>query len=213
MFTGLIEDVCKVIRAGRRGDSMRLAVDLAALGGDCRRGDSIAVNGACLTVVELAGGVAEFDISSETLDKSTLGELTPGRYVNIERAIKADGRFGGHFVQGHVDGIGTVESIEQKGEFWDFVVSVTEQLADQMVSKGSVAVDGISLTIASLEGARFTVAVIPETSERTTLGRIKAGEKVNIETDMIVKVVKKQLGTILPEKSRLTIDKLKQMGF
>jgi len=176
-------------------------------------GDSIAVNGACLTVAGLAGGTASFDVSRETLTKSTLGKLKPGRAVNIELAMKADGRFGGHIVAGHIDGVAAIKAIERQGRFANIKFTAAEELLDQMVVKGSVAVDGISLTIAELDQSSFSTAIIPQTLAKTTLGNAKVGDEVNIEIDVIVKTVKKQLEKILPQKEKLTIDKLKQLGF
>jgi riboflavin synthase len=151
-------------------------------------------------------------VSGETIAKSTIGNLRTGSQVNIERALKADGRFGGHFVLGHVDGIATVRKIENKGEFSDMTFAADKNLLDNMIAKGSAAVDGISLTIAELNETSFTVALIPETIKRTTLGTAKPGDKVNIETDLIVKTIKKHLEQFAP-KQDLTIEKLQNLGF
>ena len=213
MFTGLIETVCRIEKIQRLGDSMRISVDLGAICADCRAGESIAVNGVCLTISEIAGSVASFDVSGETLSKSTLGKLTAGTIVNIERAMKADGRFGGHFVQGHIDGTARIESIDRRGDFWRVRFAADAGLLEQMVDKGSVAVDGISLTVAGIDENGFEVAVIPETIKKTNMKNSKAGDIVNIETDLIVKIVRKQLGEILPEKSELSIEKLQELGF
>lgn len=213
MFTGLIEKVCQVKSARRTGDSMRLSIDIGDLAGQSRIGDSIAVSGACLTVSALNGNVADFDVSGETLAKSTLANLSSGSVVNIERAMAADGRFGGHFVQGHTDGTGRIEKISQQGDFWRFGFAADKTLLGQMINKGSVAIDGISLTIASMAEGGFEVAVIPETFKNTTLGKAKAGDLVNIEIDLLVKVIQKQLDNILPDRSNLTMDKLRELGF
>jgi riboflavin synthase len=213
MFTGLIEAVGRIERVQRLGDSMRISVDLGPICADCRAGDSIAVNGACLTIAEIAGSIATFDVSGETLSKATLGKLTAGTIVNIERAMKADGRFGGHFVQGHIDGTARIENIDRRGEFWRIYFAAEADLLEQMVNKGSVAVDGISLTVAGIDQNGFEVAVIPETIKRTNLKNSKAGDIVNIETDLIVKTVKKHLGTILPKAGSLTVEKLQELGF
>jgi len=213
MFTGLIEGLCVVRSASRTGaGAMRLSVDLDSLSDNCSVGDSIAVNGVCLTIAKITGSVAVFDVSGETIAKSTIGSLRTGSQVNIERALKADGRFGGHFVLGHVDGIATIKKIEKKGEFVDITFAVEKNLLDNMVVKGSAAVDGISLTVAELNKDSFTVALIPETIKRTTLGTAKPGDKVNIETDLIVKTIRKHLEQILP-KQDLTIEKLQNLGF
>lgn len=232
MFTGLIEAVCTVKSIRNSGGGAALAVDLSGLAGDCKIGDSIAINGVCLTISELdpvlkhgAKHVAGFDISTETLAKTTLGKLKPGSLVNVERAMKATDRFGGHFVQGHVDGTATVRSINKHGEsvlrssaatkdeFADIEFAAEPELLDLMVVKGSVAVDGISLTIASITSHGFSVALIPETLKKTTLGTAKIGDVVNIETDIIVKTIKKQLDKVMPREQTLTVEKLKQLGF
>jgi riboflavin synthase len=213
MFTGIIEGLGKVKSAQRTADSMLLSVDLGSLAADCKAGDSIAVNGVCLTVTSLEVGIAGFDISGETLARSTLRNLTEGSLVNVERAMKADGRFGGHFVQGHIDGTAKIEKIDQRGQFWQISFAAAIELLGQMVPKGSVAVDGISLTIANMDNRTFSIAVIPETLKRTTLGKAKVGDEVNIEIDIMVKIVKQQLGNILPSQSNLTMDKLQQLGF
>ena len=213
MFTGLIEAVCRIDKISRLGDSMRISVDLGAVSAECKEGESIAVNGVCLTVAELSGSIAAFDVSGETLSKSTLGKLTAGTIVNIERAMKADERFGGHFVQGHIDGTARIENIDRRGEFWRMRFAADADLLEQIVKKGSVAVDGISLTVAGIDENGFEVAIIPETISRTNMKNSKAGDIVNIETDLIVKIVRKQLGEILPEKSELSIEKLQELGF
>lgn len=192
---------------------MLLVIDLGELADDSGIGDSIAINGACLTIARLEGSLASFELSAETLSKSALGELKPSSQVNVERAIKATDRFGGHFVLGHVDGTATIKAIERRGEFADITLAAEAELLEVMVVKGSVAVDGISLTISSMNQAGFTVSVIPETIKRTTLGKAKPGDCVNIETDMIVKTIKKRLEEILPKKQTLTAEKLRQLGF
>ncbi len=211
MFTGLIESVCEVRSLSASGGA--LVVDLGSLVDDCRLGDSIAINGACLTVTHLAGTVATFGLSSETLETSTLSRFKPRALVNVERAMKATDRFGGHIVQGHVDGVGTVKAIKQLGDFADLEFGADTELLDQMVSKGSVAIDGVSLTIASLGPDSFRVAAIPETLGRTTLGAARIGEQVNVEIDIIVKVVRRQLESIMPAEQPLTVERLRQMGF
>ena len=213
MFTGLIEAICTVKSARQSGGSVVLGVDLGSLADESKVGDSIAINGTCVTVVRLEGRVAYFDLSGETLTKSTLGKLRPSSPVNAERAMKATDRFGGHIVQGHVDGTATVKTVEKQGQFVNMEFTAGCELLDQMVVKGSVAVDGVSLTIASMDKDSFSVALIPETLKNTTLGKAKIGDVVNIETDIIVKTVKKQLEKILPTKQELTVEKLKELGF
>jgi len=213
MFTGLIEAVCTVKSVRRSGNAMLLTIDLGGLADDGRIGDSIAINGVCLTIAKLEGGIAAFELSGETLAKSTLGRLKPSSQVNIERAIKAEDRFGGHFVQGHIDGTATIKAIDKRVQFADMKFAAQAELLDAMVVKGSVAVDGISLTIASMDQNSFSVALIPETLKKTTLSKIKIGDEVNIETDIIVKTIKKQLEKILPQNQSLTAEKLKELGF
>lgn len=215
MFTGLIESVCQVrsLSAGRASEGGALAVDLGALAEGCRTGDSVAINGACLTVTRLEGAVATFALSPETLAKSTLAALKPSSKVNVERAMAATARFGGHIVQGHVDGVGTIRAIKKLGEFADIEFGAPAELLDQMVPKGSVAIDGVSLTIAGLGDASFRVAAIPETLGRTTLGSARIGDKVNVEVDILVKIVRRQLETLLPQGKPLTVERLRQMGY
>jgi len=189
---------------------MRLGIDLDQ---GVKLGDSVAINGVCLTVAGLKGTVAEFDVSGETLTKTTLGNLKTGSLVNIERAMSANDRFGGHFVQGHIDAIGKVKKIEKKGDFWRFVFEAPKDTLDYIIPKGSIAIDGVSLTIADIEKNNFSAAIIPATFENTIFKNYKVSDSVNIETDIICRMVKKQLGKILPNKSGLTIEKLGEMGF
>jgi riboflavin synthase len=213
MFTGLIEKTCLVREIRRSAESMLLTIDLGQLASKSKTGDSIAVNGACLTIAGLQGNLATFDVSAETMAKSTLGRLKSGTAINIERPLKADERFGGHFVLGHVDGTARIESIEKKVEFANIKFTAGTELLGGIVLKGSVAVDGISLTIAAVEQNGFSVSIIPETLKRTTLGKAKIGDIVNIETDIIVKTIKRQLDEILPKKQSLTAEKLRQLGY
>jgi riboflavin synthase len=214
MFTGLIEAVCEVksVSPGTASGGS-LAVDLGGLAPQCRTGDSIAVSGVCLTVTQLTGTTATFGLSPETLERSTLGRLPPASKVNIERALRPTDRLGGHLVQGHIDGLGTIKAVKRLGEFADIEFAVEAPLLEQMVLKGSVAVDGVSLTIAGLDPGGFRVAAIPETLNRTTLGNAYIGGRVNVETDILVKIVRRQLEAILPQKQPLTMDRLRQMGY
>jgi len=213
MFTGLIEAVCTVKSVRRFTDAIQVCVDLGQIADQIKSGDSVAVNGACLTVVNVVDSAAFFDVSAETMTKSTLGRLNAGSRVNVEQAMKADGRFGGHIVTGHVDAVATINSIDRKGEFANIRFAADDEILRQMVIKGSVAVDGISLTIAAIDNGTFTAAIIPETIRKTTLGTAKIGERVNIEIDIITKTVKKQLENMFGREGELTVDKLKQMGF
>lgn len=213
MFTGLIQQVCTVKALSKSGGSAALTIDLGQLANQAKTGDSIAINGSCLTVSKLAGTSATFDVSGETLTKTTLGKLSPGAKVNVELALRADDRFGGHFVLGHVDNTATILKIEKKGDFSTFTFAAPKDLLDQLVPKGSVAVDGISLTIAELNHDGFAVAVIPQTLKETTLGQAKINQKTNIEIDIITKTVKRYLEKNTPPKGNLTIEDLQQQGF
>ena len=222
MFTGLIGAVCRVESVRRSGGAMVLTVDLGQLApasnklgqaDEAKIGDSIAINGVCLTIAKLDGNFATFDVSGETLTKSTLGKLRPASQVNTELAMKATGRFGGHIVQGHIDGVATIRAIERKGQFADIKFAAEAVLLSQMVVKGSVAVDGTSLTIANMNENDFTVSLIPETLQKTTLGAARIGDMVNIEIDIIAKMIKKQLDKILPQEKKLTAERLKELGF
>ncbi len=215
MFTGLIEAICTVKSVSQRtgGEGLSLTIDLGKLANDSKIGDSIAINGACLTITKLEGNLAAFDLSTETLTRSNLDKLRPSSQVNVERAVKAGDRLGGHIVQGHIDGIATIKAIKKEGQFADIKLATDAELLDRMVVKGSVAVDGISLTIAYMDETSFSVAIIPETLKKTTLGKAKIGDEVNVETDIIVKAIKRQLEKILPQKQPLTAEKLKELGF
>ncbi len=213
MFTGLIEAVCQVRTLRQSSDGMEISIDLADIAKDTNIGDSIAVNGVCLTVTKINGQQGTFDCHPETLEKSALGKLKPAGLVNIERAMPATGRFGGHFVQGHIDGTAKIQALRNKGQFREIDFSASSQLLDQMIEKGSIAVNGISLTIAGLNKEGFSIAVIPQTWDKTTLHRGQVGDFVNIEIDIIVKAVRNQLKKNLPDNDNLTEDKLGQMGF
>lgn len=212
MFTGLIQTVCTVKSVSKAGGAMNLSIDLGQIAKETKVGDSIAISGVCLTVSKLQGNIAVFDVSGETLEKSTIGKLQSGDKVNIELSMGPSDKFGGHFVLGHVDGTAVIKSIEKHSQFADIKFAAAPELLSQMVVKGSVAVDGISLTIAQMDKESFTIAIIPETLKRTTLGAAKPGDAVNIETDILVKTVRKQLDEILPSQG-LTMEKLKEMGF
>jgi len=183
MFTGIIEEVGAL--ASRNGSELRIIAEVVL--DDLKSGDSVAVDGACLTVVKLLENGFTVDVSPETFQRTTLGELKPGHAVNLERAMKANGRFDGHIVQGHVDGIGKIEGVTEQGKFalWHF--RAPETVACYLVPKGSVTIDGISLTVVEPKGDSFSVAVIPETLRKTKLGAKRAGETVNMEADIVGK--------------------------
>jgi riboflavin synthase len=196
VFTGIVEELGEVVGLEPNGDSARLRVRGPGVTGDAARGDSIAVNGVCLTVTDSGAGEFAADVIGETLKHSTLGSLTAGAVVNLERPVRPDGRLGGHIVQGHVDGTGTILS-RQPGTDWEVVrISVPPELARYVVYKGSVAVDGISLTVSGLADdgdCWFEVSLIPETLQRTTLGFRQPGAAVNLEVDLIAKYVERLL--------------------
>ncbi|MBL7107645.1 MAG: riboflavin synthase [Phycisphaerae bacterium] len=213
MFTGLIEGVCKIKNIQIGVGSAVIDVDLGWLVSDGRIGDSIAVNGTCLTITRINGSIASFDVSSETIEKSNIATLSAGAEVNVERALKASDRLGGHFVQGHIDAAATLEQVSENNDFYELTFSAAQEVLSQMIKKGSVAINGISLTIANLDESSFSVAIIPQTWQNTNLKNLKSGDRVNIETDIITKTVIKQLDRILPQKTSLTIEKLREMGF
>ena len=196
MFTGLIEAVGKVDEISRVSAGFRLgiATDLA---GELKPGDSLAVNGVCLTVVAPESGRVYADVSPETARVTTIGSLRPGALVNLERPLRADARLGGHFVQGHVDAVGRIEDLRPESDFLWLTVSFPSELARFMVLKGSIAVDGISLTVAGLAGDRFDVQLVPFTVAQTNLKRARIGDRVNLECDMIGKYVARAAELIL----------------
>jgi riboflavin synthase len=193
MFTGLIEDVGKIDSIRLTGRSAVLAVATKIARYSTALGASIAVNGACLTVVKKTKFGFCVDVSPETLACTGLGELERGNLVNLERALRLQDRLGGHLVTGHVDGVGTVAAIEKKGEFIFFTFRVPARLGSLLVAKGSVAVDGISLTVNVCSRERFSVAIIPFTLQHTNLRARRVGDRVNLETDLIAKYVHKFL--------------------
>ena len=205
MFTGLVEGLGRVVATEPETAGLRLiiappATMLGIEGDRCQLGDSVAINGCCLTVIEIRHDCWAFQAGTETLSKTNLGSLKVNDCVNLERSLPVNGRLGGHFVQGHVDGVGQVDAIDREGDWVTMWFRVPEALARLMVSKGSVAVDGISLTVVNAEQNRFSVALIPHTLSVTTLGVRKVGDTVNIETDILGKYVQKLLaGNSAPE--------------
>ncbi len=199
MFTGLVEGRGTVQRLEKNGSGIDLTLEISKLiTNDAHIGDSVAINGCCLTVVEINDSLLTFQAGTETLDKTNLGLLAIGDEVNIERPLAANGRLGGHFVQGHVDGVGSIKSIDRDGEWITMWFSVPESLAIQMVPKGSVTIEGISLTVVECQKAAFSIALIPHTLEVTTLGQKQVGSVVNIETDILGKYVLKLI-PLLPD--------------
>ncbi|MCE1179753.1 MAG: riboflavin synthase [Micrococcales bacterium] len=193
MFTGIVEELGVVAGLEQGAESAMLELSGPLVTEGAQHGDSIAVNGVCLTVVRHGEGRFSVDVMAETLDRTSLGALKVGDRVNLERAMRADGRFGGHVVQGHVDGTATITA-RTPGDRWEVVeMSLPAQLARYVVEKGSITVDGVSLTVASVSDDRFTVSLIPTTLELTTLGHKGVGDLVNLEVDVVAKYVERLL--------------------
>ncbi len=193
MFTGIIEELGIVKGVRSQTGGMRLSISGRAVSEGMKIGDSIAVNGACLTVVELSNSIFSVDVSRETLDKTNIGKLRVGDKVNLERPMRLSDRLGGHLVAGHIDAVGVIRGIVKKGDTSIFTFEAPPELAQYLIYKGSVAVDGISLTVNEIQGNRFTVTIIPHTARITTLGFKKIGDSVNLEADLIGKYIKKFL--------------------
>lgn len=191
MFTGIVEERGRIRSAGPGPSGVRLAVECRTVASDATLGASVAVNGVCLTVVERDESGLSFDLVSETRDRSALGDLRPGDPVNLERPVTLVTRLGGHLVQGHVDGVGTVESVVHDRGSASITVRMPGGLDRYVVEKGSIAVDGVSLTVATLEDGTFTVALVPHTLTLTTLGQRRPGDRVNLEVDVVSKYVEK----------------------
>lgn len=215
MFTGIVEEM-GAVRAVRRGaHSAALSIGANLVLSGLHIGDSVAVNGVCLTVTARDEGGFTADVMHETLNRSTLGALSPGSPVNLERAMAADGRFGGHIVSGHIDGVGTIAATRRDDNAVWYTVQAAPDLLRYIVEKGSVTIDGISLTVATVEADRFSVSLIPHTALVTILGKKRPGDKVNLETDIIGKYVERLLQPREGAKteSRVTLDFLIQNGF
>jgi riboflavin synthase len=202
MFTGIVETVGTVASVTQRGDLALLAVDAPEISEGVRGGDSVAVCGGCLTITRESGGRFEFEAIRETLEKTKLGELRAGSRVNLERALRADARLDGHIVQGHVDGTGRVRRLSREGEDVRLAVECDPELADALVAKGSVAIDGVSLTVVDVVADGFDVALIPHTLAVTTLGELRPGDRVNLEVDVLGKYVKRYVERILLREGR-----------
>jgi riboflavin synthase len=217
MFTGIVEAVGKVMTIERGGQSARLTIAAGRVSEDVAIGDSVAVSGACLTVVEVRPPSLTFEALYETLRRTGLGQLQVGDTVNLERSLPVTGRFGGHIVQGHVDGTGRIASIRPIGDGWQVFVDVAPELMRTIVTKGSVTVDGISLTVAEAADRTFSIQVIPHTWDNTTLNERRAGDSVNIETDILGKYVEKLLGGAVPGGQRapdgVSMDLLARAGY
>ncbi|MEM7785147.1 MAG: riboflavin synthase [Planctomycetota bacterium] len=193
MFTGLIEEKGSVEKLVTIDDTVDITIQTELVAEGAKIGDSIAINGCCLTVVKTESDLLTFQAGTETLDRTNLGQLQVNSPVNLERALQVGDRLGGHYVSGHVDGLATVDERNNDGQWAEFWFRLSSDLTKQMASKGSVAVDGISLTLVNVERERFSVALIPHTLDVTTLGNRAVGDTVNIETDLLAKYVQQQM--------------------
>ncbi|HEX8422399.1 MAG TPA: riboflavin synthase [Pyrinomonadaceae bacterium] len=218
MFTGIIEELGRVRSLERRGEGVRMTVEARTVTEGTREGDSISVNGVCLTALKVSRESFAADGSRETLQRSTLGSLRAGSFVNLERAVTPETRLGGHIVQGHVDGRGRFLSAEEHGGSWTVRIAYPPELARYLVFKGSVSVEGISLTVAALADEYFEIAVIPKTWAATNLSHLRSGDAVNLEADIIAKYVERILAvgarqTEAAQTSGLTLEKLAGLGY
>lgn len=215
MFTGIVEEM-GIVRSIQHGAvSSFIEIKAKTVLSDAHIGDSIAVNGVCLTVTDMTADSFRADVMNETLSRSSLGQLSPGSPVNLERAMAADGRFGGHIVSGHIDGTGTISDVKKDGIAVWYTITAKPDILRYIVEKGSVAIDGISLTVAAVSTGNFKVSVIPHTAAQTVLGVKKAEDIVNIENDIIGKYVEKLMnpGEKSTGSSRITMDFLAKNGF
>ena len=214
MFTGIIEEVGTVSRVQHSGNASFIEIQAKKVLEDVHLGDSIAVNGVCLTVTHFGGGVFRADVMNETLNRSSLGSLTSGSPVNLERAMAANGRFGGHIVSGHIDGTGIITDIKNDGIAVWYKVSAAPELLRYIVEKGSIAIDGISLTVAKVTDTSFSVSIIPHTAAQTILSMKKTGDTVNLENDIIAKYAEKLMKPAeTPKTGGITMDFLAKNGF
>ena len=216
MFTGIIEETGTVRHVSLHGNSGSIQIGAELVLAGTKPGDSIAVNGVCLTVTTLDKKGFTADVMAETLRRSNLGQLKAGDMVNLERAMPADGRFGGHIVSGHIDGTGTIAALEQEGNATWVYIHTSPDILNLIVEKGSIAIDGISLTVAKVGSGDFAVSIIPHTSSHTTLLKKKSGDVVNLENDIVGKYVERLLGQSQSEqhrKSRITEEFLRENGF
>ncbi|HVG29641.1 MAG TPA: riboflavin synthase [Pyrinomonadaceae bacterium] len=218
MFTGIIEELGRVRSLERRGEGVRIRVEARVVSDGTKEGDSVAVNGVCLTALDVQPGSFAADGSRETLQRSTLGYLRAGSFVNLERAVTPATRLGGHIVQGHVDARGRFLGAEDHGGSWTVRVGYPPEIARYLVFKGSVAVEGISLTVAALAAEHFEIAVISKTWEVTNLSHLRPGDDVNLEADIIAKYVERILavggsGGGEPQSPGLTLERLADLGY
>ena len=213
MFTGIVEEVGRISRIEQRGENRRLTVTAEHSPKELKTGDSVAVSGVCLTAIDIKPGSFDADLAPETWVRSSFSRIHEGALVNLELPMKADGRFGGHSVQGHVDGIGKVIALERiaDSENWWLHIELPEDVEKYTVYKGSIAIEGISLTVAQLENNRCTIAIIPHTVDMTNLHSLKPGDPVNLEADLIAKYVEKMIR--LDAGRSLSIEELVEQGF
>jgi riboflavin synthase len=214
MFTGIIEELGHVASIEIKGQQRRVTISSPKLAQELKQGDSISVSGVCLTAVDISNNSFTCDLAQETWLRTSFSRLKPNAQINLELPMRANGRFDGHVVQGHVDGIGKVISFEQVPGGADFIlqVNVPSELTRYIVAKGSLAIEGISLTVAAIDGTNVRVAIIPHTAEVTNLQSLKPGDPVNLEVDVIAKYVEKMIGAE-KSKSSITIEKLVRAGF
>lgn len=215
MFTGLVEEVGSLVKVERVHHGARLMISADVVLADARIGDSIAVNGVCLTITGLDQKLFAVDAVAETLERSTLARVRPGDRVNLERALSSHGRFGGHIVAGHVDGTGTLTGLRKDGIGNVLTIATAPTLTRYIVDKGSITVDGVSLTVMTCAADRFQVSLIPHSADATTLGSMRIGQEVNIEVDVLAKYVEKLLR---PAQGRameagMTVDQLRDWGY
>jgi riboflavin synthase len=214
MFTGIIEEVGRVTAITSENGNRRLTVSASSLAKELKKGDSIAVSGVCLTAVEITPNSFAADLAEETWNRTSFSRIQPRTPVNLELPTRADGRFGGHIVQGHVDGTGkfiALDEIPGADNYW-LRIEIPSELARYVISKGSLSIEGISLTVANVEGTQVTAAIIPHTVEMTNLKSIKPGDPVNLEVDLIAKYVEKMMRGD-STKSSITVERLVQAGF
>lgn len=217
MFTGIVEGIGEVIEIRRLALDATFTIRVPAFFSDCHPGDSLAVDGVCLTAASVDGDQFTLDVSAETLERSTLGKIRRGEPVNLERALRLSDRLGGHLVSGHVDGMGAIERIERSQRSWIMQIGIDQSLSKYLIEKGSIAVDGISFTINRCMGTSFDITIIPQTASVTTISRKRVGDRVNIEVDIIGKHVERFLherGDV-PKQTPSLIDKdmLTRYGF
>lgn len=217
MFTGIIEEIGQVLSIEKRQKSARITISCHTVLQDSKLGDSIALNGVCLTATNLTKSSFTADVMAETMRRSSLGGLKTGSFVNLERAMAANGRFGGHMVSGHIDGVGTISALRQEENATWVTVTTQPHILKYIVEKGSIAIDGVSLTVAYVDEAMFQISMIPHTAKETTLLKKGIGSVVNLECDVIGKYVEKlllpQLQSQQKEKSQITKDFLQQHGY